>query len=207
MIAYVCLISFFQGCTVFLCDFHREQAWERWVAKSANNVSNCKDELFGRMREIAHVEDMTKFNAAVDKLKATPRLVCRDMAKTAEGTLLLSCIWQSVFLKRTSKHKSSCIVCNLSTHDWLLVQGSVILKNLKQNNTYKRCCYFSFQRWALVFQKEVLPVAINTTNGVERQNKEFKFNFLSKHRDKTLSRMLTVLIEDFLQDKYARYLK
>ena len=69
---YVCLISFFQGCTVFLCDFHREQAWERWVTKTANNVSNCKDELSGRMREIAHAEDMTKFNAAVDKLKQLP---------------------------------------------------------------------------------------------------------------------------------------
>ena len=57
---------------MFLCDFHREQAWERWVAKSSNNVSNCKDELLARMRDIAHADDMAKFNGAVDALKQLP---------------------------------------------------------------------------------------------------------------------------------------
>ena len=53
---------------MFLCNFHSEQAWDRWAAKAANNVRNCKDDLLGRTREIAHAEDMTKFNAAVDNL-------------------------------------------------------------------------------------------------------------------------------------------
>lgn len=54
---------------MFLCNFHSEQAWDRWAAKAAKNVSNCKDELLGRTREI---EDMTKFNATVDNLKQLP---------------------------------------------------------------------------------------------------------------------------------------
>ena len=33
------------GCEVFLCDFHREQAWERWTAKSANGVSSNKEDV------------------------------------------------------------------------------------------------------------------------------------------------------------------
>lgn len=57
---------------MFLCNFHSEQAWDRWAAKAANNVSNCKDELLGRTREIAHAGDMTKFNAAIDNLKQLP---------------------------------------------------------------------------------------------------------------------------------------
>lgn len=58
------------------------------------------------MREIAHVEDMTKFNTAVDNLKQLQfgmkiRLVPREMAETVEGTEILSCIWQPVILKHT----------------------------------------------------------------------------------------------------------
>ena len=54
---------------MFLCNFHSEQAWDRWAAKAANKVSNSKGELFNA--EIAHAEDMTKFNAAVDNLTET----------------------------------------------------------------------------------------------------------------------------------------
>lgn len=63
------------------------------------------------------------------------------------------------------------------------------------------------KRWAWVFRKDELQVAIHTTNGLERQNEEFKHHFLGQHRDKTLSGMLTVLIEDFLPDKHARYIE
>ena len=38
----------------------------------SNNVSNCKDELLARMRDIAHADDMAKFNGAVDALKQLP---------------------------------------------------------------------------------------------------------------------------------------
>ena len=54
---------------MFLCDFHREQAW---VSKGSNNVSHCKDELLAQMRKIAHAEDMTKYNDAVNALKELP---------------------------------------------------------------------------------------------------------------------------------------
>ena len=57
---------------MFLCDFHREQAWERWVSKGSNNVSHCKDELLARMREIACAEDTAIFNDAVEALKQLP---------------------------------------------------------------------------------------------------------------------------------------
>ena len=57
---------------VFLCDFHREQAWERWVSKGSNDVSHCKDDLLVRMRKKAHAEDMSKFNDAVNALKELP---------------------------------------------------------------------------------------------------------------------------------------
>ena len=48
-------------------------------------------------------------------------------------------------------------------------------------------------------------ISIHTTNGVERQNEELKYNFLASHRDKSLSGVLSVLITEFFPDKYARY--
>ena len=49
---------------------------------------------------------------------------------------------------------------------------------------------------------------VNTNNGVERQNKLFKYSYLKikkkSHKNNSLSVMLTVLIEDFLPDNYSR---
>ena len=54
----------------------------------------------------------------------------------------------------------------------------------------------------LVFQERTSKVIIKTNNGVERQNKDFKREFLVDHKENTLSGMLTVLVESFLPDKY-----
>jgi len=40
---------------------------------------------------------------------------------------------------------------------------------------------------------------------VERQNKAFKYDYLEGHKHLTLSSMLSVLLEEFLPDKYLRY--
>ena len=45
---------------------------------------------------------------------------------------------------------------------------------------------------------------VNTNNGVERQNKDFKNEFLNDFKDKSLSGMVTVLVDQFLPDKYRR---
>ena len=44
----------------------------------------------------------------------------------------------------------------------------------------------------------------NTNNGVERQNKDLKHEYLKKYKDNSLSGMITVLIEQFLPDKFRR---
>ena len=40
---------------------------------------------------------------------------------------------------------------------------------------------------------------------MERQNKAFKYDYLEGHKHLTLSSMLSVLLEEFLPDKYLRY--
>ena len=49
-----------------------------------------------------------------------------------------------------------------------------------------------------------MEIVFDTNNGVERQNKDFKYEYLKQFKDNTLSDMLTVLIEQFLPDKYKR---
>ena len=49
-----------------------------------------------------------------------------------------------------------------------------------------------------------MEIVVDTNNGVERQNKDFKYECLKQFKGNTLSGMLTVLIEQFLPDKYRR---
>ena len=49
-----------------------------------------------------------------------------------------------------------------------------------------------------------MEIVVDANNGVERQNKDFKYEYLKQFKDNTLSGMLTVLIEQFLPDKYKR---
>ena len=42
--------------------------------------------------------------------------------------------------------------------------------------------YFSHQRWVWAFRERSGRVCVNTTNGVERQNEEFKYRYLAENR-------------------------
>ena len=48
------------------------------------------------------------------------------------------------------------------------------------------------------YQQDRSLINCNTNNGVKRQNKSFKYEYLQKHLSSLLTGMLTILIEDFL---------
>ncbi len=54
---------------VFLCDFHREQAWERWVSRVDHGVHMCKEEVLARLRRVAHASTILEFKEAVASLQ------------------------------------------------------------------------------------------------------------------------------------------
>ncbi|XP_031551338.1 uncharacterized protein LOC116288650 [Actinia tenebrosa] len=145
----------FNNCQVYICDFHREQAWERWLSKGTNGLTEKKDLLLAKLRAIARSRTEQECNVAVDNLKSTPE-------------------W------KTSKN----------------------LKNWIENTWLRQK-----KRWVWAYRKERLLVNINTNNGVERQNKTFKYDYLVGKLKPTLSRMITVLVEDFLPDKFNRYVE
>ena len=56
-------------CSVFICDFHREQAWERWLSKSINGCSTIKNDVKIMPRRIAHAKTIPNCKEAVKALK------------------------------------------------------------------------------------------------------------------------------------------
>ena len=58
------------GAVVQLCDFHKEQAWLRWINNLRNGVDSAdKDELLAILRNISHADSPTKYDAAVQFLQ------------------------------------------------------------------------------------------------------------------------------------------
>ena len=57
------------GCLVYLCDFHREQAWERWVRTTAHGVSQERDAVLSQLRRIAHASSEEVYKDAVTGLQ------------------------------------------------------------------------------------------------------------------------------------------
>ncbi|XP_028412496.1 uncharacterized protein LOC114535333 [Dendronephthya gigantea] len=131
---------------IYICDFHREQAWERWLAKTSNGLVSSKNVMLAKLRAIARARTERDYNEKV------------------------------AILKTSEEWKAAQLDCMIG-------------------------------KWVWAYQKDRLLTIINTNNGVERQNKAFKYEYLDGYKHSTLSVMLTVLIEDFLPDQYLKYVE
>ena len=56
---------------MLLCDFHREQAWERWTSKKDNGVSYSRETLLALMRQIARSRTEECFENSLRNLQQT----------------------------------------------------------------------------------------------------------------------------------------
>ncbi|XP_013412961.1 uncharacterized protein LOC106175477 [Lingula anatina] len=150
--------SVLPGCSVLLCDFHREQAWLRWLRKSSNGMSEKRAEILARFRKIAQALTEVEYHAAVADLKR-------------------SRVWQDDKSKKLRQWFEG---------TWLKVH----------------------KRWVKAFRAHRLLSFVNTNNGVERQNRTFKYNYLRQCSRNSLSTMVKVLVERFLPDRYKEgYIK
>ena len=55
-----------------LCDFHLEQAWERWLNTSLNNRRNVKEVVLSLLRNVAAAETEEEFQIASQVLHENP---------------------------------------------------------------------------------------------------------------------------------------
>ena len=50
---------------------------------------------------------------------------------------------------------------------------------------------YSLLKWVKAFRFGLLEIVVNTNNGVERKNREFKHDFRMQYKDNTLGGMVT----------------
>ena len=62
------------------------------------------------------------------------------------------------------------------------------------------------QLWARAFRDQTYHAAINTTNGVESQNKLLKHSYLPRKKNLTLSQLVIILYDEFIPESYHKYL-
>jgi len=159
---------------IYICDFHREQAWERWLAKSSNGLTDRKQSVLAKLRAVARARTEKEYLEKLDNLKDSEE-------------------W-----------KTNSNLRNYMTKTWL-PQHKVHLQNILLEFPFAKAYFlFSLQKWVWAFRKDRLLTTINTNNGVERQNKGFKHEYLEGHKQASLSCMLSILIEEFLPDKYLK---
>ena len=62
---------FNKGYSAFICDFHRDHAWERWFNKRTNGHSEEKSKTVPLLWRIAHSETIEKSVEAIEVLKTS----------------------------------------------------------------------------------------------------------------------------------------
>ena len=59
----------FPNCHILLCNFHREQAWERWLSLTSHDMRSVKDQALVFLRKIADSESEEQYLKNVKELK------------------------------------------------------------------------------------------------------------------------------------------
>nr|XP_047133456.1 uncharacterized protein LOC124811602 isoform X2 [Hydra vulgaris] len=149
------LETVFPGCRVIICDFHREQAWDRWLSKLTNGCSDYKGNIISMLRRIARAQNQDEEDAAIEKLQS-------------------SNFWFDDKFHKFKKYITNYWLCNK-------------------------------EKWIWAYRQDRLLVNLNTNNGLERQNESFKYSYLQRHKNSSLTGMLTLLIEEFFADKFEHY--
>ena len=54
---------------MFICDFHREQAWERWISKASNSCRDTTAEVLALLRRVARSLTIESSESAIKALK------------------------------------------------------------------------------------------------------------------------------------------
>lgn len=62
------LEEIFSEADVYLCDFHREQAWTRWVSATNNGVRAYRTEVLARLRRVARADSVADYRKSLNAL-------------------------------------------------------------------------------------------------------------------------------------------
>ena len=68
MVTISFLLNIILGIQVFLCRFHREQAWDRWLKTISNKCSKRRTDILFYLRRIANSETTEDLDKALNEL-------------------------------------------------------------------------------------------------------------------------------------------
>ena len=54
---------------MLICDFHREQAWIRWLRATKNGCHTRTDDILPKLRRIARARTVQEMNDAIDAIR------------------------------------------------------------------------------------------------------------------------------------------
>ena len=57
---------------MYLCDFHREQAWDRWLKETKHGCKDIKEDILPRLRRVAKAPTEGEYNASLIALQNSP---------------------------------------------------------------------------------------------------------------------------------------
>ena len=67
---FLILFDFVESQT-YICDFHREQAWKKWLAKSSNGLMDQKQKILAKLRAIARARTEKEYLVRVRDLQSS----------------------------------------------------------------------------------------------------------------------------------------
>ncbi|XP_065224452.1 uncharacterized protein LOC135848469 [Planococcus citri] len=144
------------GCYVYLCDFHWEQAWGRWV-KKRENLDFVADEkkILEIFRWIANSRSEVQFEDNIESLTS----------------------------------------------------NEVYLRNPKASRYFENTWLTVKDMWIRCFFPEDFIFKIVTNNGIESQFKMLKYGYLKVRNVKTLSELMTLMVDDVFPDLLNKYVQ
>lgn len=146
----------FPNSQVYICDFHRIQAWQRWSRTGKNGLTAGQQEAFlAMLQRVAYSRSKKQFEEALVTL-------------------------------RNSK---------------------VYRNNMKAKDYVEKVWMPCVKRWAHVYRNHEAVNIVNTNNGVEAQNKHFKYSYLPRSVDKSVYAIVVMLVECFIPDSYQHYIE
>ena len=169
----------FPDSVVYLCVFHRLQAWLRWLVNTKIGVSNYQTYCMALLRVVGD-------------------------AKTEDGyTKVLMALQKSHVWLQFPNFR------NYYTNQWApknKVKRSIVVPyciNISPGLEEELFTFVCLQMWVQAFHMG-RQLYDNTNNGIETQNKTFKYSFLSYCRNMSMSRLIYLLIHIFVPAPMAK---
>ena len=87
-----------------------------------------------------------------------------------------------------------------------LRKSTLYLGNSKVQEYCEKVWLDCSDRWAHAFRVQQAVNIVNTNNGIEAQNKLFKYSYLPGSLDKSVFGIVVMIVESFIPDSYQHYL-